>query len=310
MAWEEFKQGKLKKIEVEEFEFNLESNLFAVQQELRNKTYSPKAYSFFYVRDPKLRPIHKASVRDRVVFQAVSRILYHSFDRQFIYDTYACRFDKGNHKGVRRLEEFIRKASRNYHRPVFILKCDVRKFFYNIDHAILLELVRPKVADPDALDLIQKIIGSFCVQPCKGLPLGNVTSQLFANVYLNEFDQYVKHVLKEKYYIRYCDDFVIVGTDYEHLNSLISKTDYFLQTRLRLSLHPKKVEIRKLSQGIDFLGYVILPNYRILRTTTKRRMIRRVCQDNVHSYLGLLRHCKGYRLEQTIKSLFPEIFPG
>ncbi len=138
----------------------------------------------------------------------------------------------------------------------------------------------------------------------KGLPLGNVTSQLFANVYLNELDQFVKHVLKEKYYLRYCDDFVIHGKDDHHLVSLIIRLNNFVNEKLKLSLHPRKVEIRKLSQGIDFLGYVTLPHYRILRTKTKKRMLKKLMlrdgreEARLQSYLGMLRHCSGQKIKE------------
>lgn len=316
LAWREFKRGKLRKPGVQEFNFNLENNLFVLRDDLKNKIYRPDKYAFFYIRDPKLRPIHKATVKDRIIFQAVFRILYQIFDRKLIYDTYSCRFEKGTHKGVRRLADFLRKESKNYHRPVFTLKCDVRKFFYSIDHEILKDLIKKEIDDDNAQDLICKIIDSFCTHPGKGLPLGNVTSQLFANIYLNELDQYVKYVLKERYYIRYCDDFVIVGLDQGHLADLVPKIKVFLRDRMRLDLHPRKVEIRKLSQGIDFLGYVALPHRRVIRTTTRQRIFykidkkaeelrrglldKRSLNRSVQSYLGVLKHCKGYELEKKM----------
>lgn len=144
--------------------------------------------------------------------------------------------------------------------------------------------------------LIESILGGFEKSPGKGLPLGNVTSQLFANMYLNEFDQFVKHVLREKYYFRYCDDFIILGTDKSHLESIISDIRNFLSTKLKLELHPNKIEIRKLRQGIDFLGYVILSNARIMRTSTQNRIIKKVMRDanknSLESYLGILSHCR------------------
>lgn len=316
LAWREFKRGKLRKPGVQEFNFNLENNLFTLRDELENKIYRPDKYAFFYVRDPKLRPIHKATVKDRIIFQAVFRILYQIFDRKLIYDTYSCRFEKGTHSSVRRLVDFLRKESGNYRRPVFALKCDVRKFFYSIDHVILKNLIKKEIDDDDAQDLICKIIDSFYTQPDLGLPLGNVTSQLFANIYLNELDQYVKHVLRERYYIRYCDDFVIISSDQGHLANLVPKIKVFLRDCLRLDLHPRKVEIRKLLQGVDFLGYVALPHRRVIRTKTKRRMFSKIdkkveeCKSglldkhslnqSVQSFIGVLKHCKGYKLKKKI----------
>lgn len=308
----------MNKTDVQDFSFNLENNLFGLHDELLTGRYFPDKYKFFYVRDPKLRPIHKATVKDRVVFQAVFRLLYHIFDCMFIFDSYSCRFKKGTHAGVERLKKFVGKSSQNYSRNIFVLKCDVKQFFYSINHQILLDLIKIQIKDKNTLDLIKKIVNSFHTNLGKGLPLGNVTSQLFANIYLNELDQFVKHSLKEKYYIRYCDDFVIVSRDLVHLENLISKLDEFLQNRLQLILHPGKIEIRKLKQGVDFLGYITLPHHRVLRTKTKQRMFKKMknkvekfnvdmigefdLNQSAQSYLGMLTHCQGHNLETKLKN--------
>ena len=192
------------------------------------------------------------------------------------------------------------------------MKCDIRKFFASIDQDILLELIKRKVDDIEALWLIEKIIRSFP----SGLPLGNVTSQLFANIYLNELDQFVKHNLREKYYLRYCDDFIILGEDEKNLCGLVPVIDDFLQGTLGLQLHPDKIILRKQRQGIDFLGYVVLPHHRVLRTKTKRRIMKKIQRkrdelDNgniseesfnqgLQSYLGVLKHCNGWKIKQKI----------
>jgi len=137
------------------------------------------------------------------------------------------------------------------------------------------------------------------------LPIGNLTSQLFANIYLNELDQFIKHKLKVKNYLRYCDDFIILDSNKNNLEKIIPRLSAFLQSNLKLTLHPNKIIIRKLKQGIDFLGYVILPRYRVLRTKTKRRMLRRINPGNITSYLGLLEHCRSYRLKRA-KKTFPQ----
>ncbi|MEK7565314.1 MAG: reverse transcriptase domain-containing protein, partial [Patescibacteria group bacterium] len=191
LAWREFKKGKRKRLDVQEFEFNLEDNLFQLHSELKNKKYKHGQYIPFYVTDPKLRHIHKAMVRDRVLHQAVFRVLYPIFDRNFIFYSYSCRINKGTHKAVTRLETFCRKLSQNNTRNIFALKCDIKKFFDSIDQAILINLIQVKVKDNNAMWLIDEIIKSFP----QGLPLGNVTSQIFANIYLNELDQFVKHSL-------------------------------------------------------------------------------------------------------------------
>ncbi len=310
LAWKEFRRGKLKKQDVQIFEFDLENNLFDLQQSLLNKTYRPDPYLAFFVSDPKIRHIHKAAVRDRVLHQAIFRKLYHLFDQHFIYDSYSCRLGRGTHRGVRRLANFARRLSQNYSRPVYALKCDIKKFFDAIDQNILLNLIKQEIDDTDVLWSVAQIVDSFQTSPGKGLPLGNVTSQLFANIYLNELDHFVKHSLKEKFYLRYCDDFLVLHNDPEYLKNLIIPIGNFLSQNLDLSLHPKKIEIRKISQGIDFLGYVTLPHYRVLRTKTKKRILKRLRQSNslpkvsLPSYLGMLQHCRGNKLSKILTFWF------
>jgi len=312
LAWQEFRKGKTNKIDVQEFEFNLEDNLFELHQELKSGTYQHSHYATFNVCDPKLRRIHKACVRDRVLHHAVFRILYPIFDKRFIFDSYSCRIEKGSHKAINRLEKFCRKLSKNNSQNIFVLKCDVRNFFNSIDQEILLNLIKSKIGDEDAVWLIDKIIKSFL----NGLPLGNVTSQLFANIYLNELDQFIKHKLKIKYYLRYCDDFIILEESKECLIGLIPLIDNFLKEKLKLTLHSDKIIIRKYHQGIDFLGYVSLPHYRLLRTRTKKRIFRKIkikyqdlergliCEEffnqSLQSYFGIFKHCKGYKIKKRI----------
>ena len=313
LAWKEFKTGKGKKLDIQEFEFNLEDNLFQLHEDLKNKSYTHSPYTYFYVTDPKIRHIHKACVRDRVLHHAIFRILYPIFDQNFIYDSYSCRLGKGTHRAVNRLEDFTRKLSCNNHRTIYALKCDVRKFFDSIDKTILTRIITNKIKDGNSLWLISKILNSFSKTLGKGLPLGNVTSQIFANIYLNELDQYVKHRLKVKYYLRYCDDFIILDRDPYYLLKLASKINEFLEEHLALSLHPNKVLLRKYQQGVDFLGYVVLPYHRAIRTKTRKRVIRRIAdikdgfendliseesfRQSLNSYRGILRHCNGYELE-------------
>lgn len=302
LAWKEFRRGKRKKPDVQQFEFNLEDNLFQLYGELKGELYYPDSYVSFYVQDPKLRHIHKASVRDRVLHQAIFRVLCPIFDKGFIYDSYSSRLGKGTHIAVERLGIFLRKLSKNYRRPVFALKCDISKFFDSIDQEILLDLIKKKIFDQNTIWLIEKIIKSFEKSPGKGLPLGNVTSQLFANVYLNELDQFIKHELKIKYYLRYCDDFIILGNK-EDFAEIINRINKFLANNLGLILHPNKIIIRKFFQGIDFLGYVTRPYCVVLRTKTKRRLLRKINKINLQSYLGLLKHCCGYKIQEQINKL-------
>lgn len=247
LAWKKFKKCKSTKKDVASFEFNLENNLFNLHNELINKIYSPDPYQAFFVYDPKKRHIHKACVRDRVIHQAVFQVLYPIFNKHFIFDSYSSRVGKGTHKDSKRFFILPRKASKNWRKPAFILKCDIQKFFDSINHQILFGLIKKKILDKDVLWLVGKILKSFERSPNIGIPLGNVTSQLFANIYLNEFDQFIKHKLRIKFYVRYVDDFVIVSKDNEYLEFLIPQIALFLKNELNLCLHPKKVEIRKLS---------------------------------------------------------------
>lgn len=318
-AWREFKRGKRKKNDVREFEFGLEDNLFELHNSLKTCVYRHSAYESFYIADPKLRHIHKAIVRDRVVHQAIFRVLYPIFDSGFIHDSYSCRTRKGTHRAVQQLQIFARRASRNFKVPVFALKCDIRKFFDSINHDVLISLIKRHVYDKRALFLICTIIESFETTSRTGLPLGNVTSQLFANIYLNEFDQFMKRVLKEKCYIRYCDDFIVLDTSVSHLHSLIPPIEKFLRENLKLFLHSEKVTVCKFSQGVDFLGYVSFPHYSVLRTKTKRRIFRKLLEKHrqfmngiissdsffqtFQSYCGVLKHCRGFKIRKRLEKL-------
>ena len=316
-SWKIFRRGKRSKKDVAEFELNLEDNIFCLHEELVAGRWKPDPYIEFYVQDPKLRKIHKASVRDRVLYQAVYATLYQIFDKHFIHDSYSSRDKKGTHRGVKRFEGFARKATENHTRAGFALKCDIRKFFDSIDHDVLISIIKRKVRDEKFLGLIIRIVKSFSVTEGKGLPLGNVTSQVLANIYFNEFDQYVKHVLKIVYYIRYCDDFVLLGNSREFLENSIPRIGLFLYEKLKLELHPRKVIMRKIHHGVDFLGYVSLPHYRVLRTRTRRRMIRKITEivrlkksgtvsletfkQTLMSYAGMLGHCKSKKLKGLLR---------
>jgi retron-type reverse transcriptase len=308
LAWKEFKQGKTKKDDVQEFEIRLMDNILSLHNDLKNKMYAHGGYKYFVVNDPKRRDIHKASVRDRLLHHALYRKLYPFFDTTFIADSYSCRGNKGTHRAMRRFDLFARKESNNHTKNVWVLKCDIRKFFASINHGILLGILRERIEDEDILKLLENIICSFdSGVKGEGIPLGNLTSQLLVNIYMNEFDQYVKHILKVKYYIRYADDFVFMLKDRSYLEELCQKIEDFLTQELRLSLHPDKVFIKTLASGVDFLGWVHFPKHKVLRTTTKKRMLRKVNEKNVTSYLGLLAHGNGYKIQEDImlrKELF------
>lgn len=337
-AWREFVRGKKYKKDVAVFSLNLSANIYQLHSDLKNKTYTHGGYQAFNISDPKPRNIHKASVRDRLLHHAIYRILYPYFDRKFIVDSYSCRVDKGTHKALDRFKCFGYKVSKNHTKTLWVLKCDVRKFFASIDQEILLQILTKHILDQDILWLLRQVIGSFqtsasYVIPAqagiqnsssqtldsrlrgndkqnlnskKGLPLGNLTSQLLVNIYMNEFDQFVKHQLKVKYYIRYADDFVIFSPDKKYLEDTLLKMQEFLAEKLKLNLHPDKVFIKTLASGVDFLGWVHWPDHRVLRRATKWRMWRNLkdkgCQEEtVQSYLGMLKHGNTHKIQVQIR---------
>ncbi|MBU2101154.1 reverse transcriptase/maturase family protein [Patescibacteria group bacterium] len=325
LAWDTFKHDKGHKKDVGRFDWHLEENIFQLHRDLASKKYHHDRYSSFYITDPKQRHIHKAIVRDRVLHHAIVRILTPIFEPTFIAKSFSCRVGKGTHKGVSAVELMTRQVSKNYTRPCFALKCDIKKFFNSINHRHLLAILERRIADPDTIWLLRDIVGSFRTDLSdvfndRGLPIGNLTSQLFANVYMNEFDQFVKHELRIQHYARYTDDFVILSSDMDYLLSLLEPIQSFLKRYLDLELHEGKTSIRKLGQGIDFLGYTILPHYRLVRTKTRRRIFKKVDQrieeyhtgvmsresleQSLNSYLGVLCHANEYTMSEDLKNRF------
>lgn len=295
-AWTEFKKEKSGKSDVAQFEINLEDRVFDLHEDLKSGSYKHGGYSSFFVHDPKRRHIHKASVRDRLLHHAVHRVVEPAWNKIFIFDSWSSRKDKGTHAAVRRLQDLALRLSRNYARTLWVLKLDITKFFDFVDHEILLNILAKRTPDNRLMSLFREIIESF--NP--GLPLGNLTSQLFANVYMNELDQFVKQELKITGYIRYVDDFVLMHQDKELLLDCFQKIDVFIRERLLLKIHPKKIILKTYASGIDYLGYVCFPNHRILRTKTKRRMFKRINKKNYTSYNGILQHCRSRNLSKTL----------
>ena len=303
-AWPEFILGKRQATDVQAIALYLMDNIISLHQELANRTYRHGSYESFHIADPKPRHIHKASVRDRLLHHAIYRRLYPFFDRTFIADSYSCRVNKGAHKALARFQSMGRQVSRNNSRTGWVLQCDIRKFFASIDQDALVGILCQYTPDYDIIALLKNVIESFQTTSGKGLPLGNLTSQLFVNVYMNEFDQFVKHQLKVKYYIRYADDFVFLSSDRTWLIERIPLIQSFLCDKLGLTLHPNKVRIQTLNSGINFLGWVHFPYHRDLRAMTRRRMLTRIqdhpAPETVQSYLGLLKHGNTHKIRQNV----------
>src|ERR1035437_1730938 len=326
-AWQEFLHDKKDRKDVILFQAKLMDNIFDLQNDLKNKIYTHGVYYAFNISDPKPRIIHKATVRDRLLHHLIYQELYEYFDSKFIHDSYSCRLEKGTHKAINRFRDFFRKVSQNNTRSCLVLKCDIRKFFANIDHKVLKEILAKHIKDKDIIWLLSSVIDSFHTQPSvvnsaiaenttkhiyaiahickKGLPLGNLSSQLLVNIYMNEFDQFIKRELKIKYYIRYADDFVILSQDKKYLETILIKMTELLENKLKLQMHPDKVFIKTIASGVDFLGWVNFPEHRVLRTSTKRRMLKNL-EDNpkletIQSYLGLLKHGNTQKLQKMLK---------
>lgn len=282
------------------------SNIISLHDNLFNKTYRHSLYEAFNISDPKPRNIHKAQVRDRLLHHALYRILYPFFDKVFTSDSYSCRKNKGTHKAMSRFRSFAYQVSDNYTKTAWALKCDVKKFFASIDQETLIKILGQYIQDRDIIWLLSQIVGSFnSGKNGRGLPLGNLTSQLLVNIYTNEFDQFMKHKLKTEYYIRYADDFVVLSRDKAWLEELLPKIEDFLFERLKLNLHPDKVSVSTIASGIDFLGWVHFSDHRVLRTVTKRRMFKRMREGKKseatrQSYRGLLSHGNARKLQKLI----------
>src|SRR3989344_4393222 len=322
LAWDKFKNGKRNKKDVQLFEWNLEENIFRLSRDLKDKMYKHGAYHSFNISDPKPRNIHKAQVRDRILHHDVFRILNPIFEPGFISASFSCREGYGTHKGVQYLQDTLRKATQNGRVSCFALKCDIKKFFDTIDHDTLLGILKRKIKDDDTIWLLKQIISSFSSNHSlfgieKGVPIGNLTSQLFANIYMNEFDQFIKTKLKVRYYLRYTDDFLILSESRGYLVNILPKIINFLEENLLLRIHEEKTKIRKTSQGIDFLGYVVFQKHRLVRTKTKRRIMRKFgnkireykqglifknsLTQSLQSYLGFLSHSESFRIEEDFK---------
>ena len=302
-TWERFLRGKRKKKDVMLFELNLSENLISIYKDLKNKTYIHGGYSSFNISDPKPRNIHKATVRDRVVHHLIYKELYPYFDTRFIHDSYSCRKNKGTHKSLDRFKYFAQKVSKNNTRTCYILKCDIRKFFASINHDVLYTILKRHIVDAEIYWFIKQVVSSFHNADIGvGLPLGNLTSQLLVNIYMHEFDVFVKQELKIKYYIRYADDFTIISEDKSYLENMLIKMETFLNEKLKLKLHENKVYIKTYSSGVDFLGWVHFPHHRQIRTTTKNKIAKNLQGypklETKNSYRGLLMHGNTYNFQK------------
>lgn len=285
-AYRKARKGKSAKWYVREFDKDLEKNLLQLQKELCKQTYEPKPMKTFIIRDPKTRVISASAFRDRVVHHALCNIIEPIFDKMFIYDSYANRKDKGTHTALKRFDHFVRKVSGSG-KPLsnakdnnqiygYALKADIRHYFDSVGHEVMMRAISRRIQDEKVLWLIKKILDNHNGEiPGKGMPIGNLTSQFFANVYLNELDYFVKHRLKAKYYIRYVDDFVILDPSKERLESHKAAINEFLRT-IKLELHPQKSKVVPLQKGVKLLGFRVFYNYRLPKKSNVTRIMHRI----------------------------------
>lgn len=321
------KGGKRKYPEVAAFEYHLETELWQLHQELKEKTYQPGAYRHFYIYERKKRKISAAPFRDRVVHHALCGVIEPIFEARFIHDSYACRVGKGTHCAADRAQAFTKSNA-------YVLKADARQFFPSIDHIILKDILSRHIADPDVMWLISQILHSgegvldseYVMQwfpkddlwakfRPRGLPIGNLTSQFWANAYLNELDQFIKRELKCRHYVRYADDFLLFHDDKARLLQWREDIITYLFS-LRLTLHEKKSTVFPTQDGVNFVGYRIFPHYRRLRKDNVHRFAQRLrkmrdayqhgemaletIQQSVQSWVAHASHANTYHLRERI----------
>ena len=317
LAWRKARKGKTKRDYVKKFEENLDYNLKVLYNELKSQTYKPKPLKTFILRDPKTRRISKSAFRDRIVHHALCNIIESLFDKTFIYDSCANRKGKGTLFALNRFNVFQRKVTHNLSKEAFCLKADIKHYFQEVDREILLSIIKRKIKCQRTICLIKLILDNF--NDIKGMPLGNLTSQFFANVYLNELDQFAKHKLKTKYYIRYVDDFVILHNSKLQLKIWRVYISDFLKSKLKLELHPDKSKIVNISKGVDFVGFRIFYYFKLLRKRNIKNMkykIKKFNQEfiNEEEFLEFLygwnsysKWSNNYKLMRNLNSRFISI---
>jgi len=305
------KHRKNKK-EVAKFSVDLENNLYKIYEELVSG-YKVGKYNSFLVHDPKERTILSLPFKDRIIHQwYVENFIKPYYLERFIYDSYACIKGKGTHSAIKRLKFFLNKIDYDNY---YVIKCDIKKYFYNVDKAILFDILARVIKDDKLLDITKTII--FDNSSFKGIPIGNYTSQYFANIYLNELDYYVKFDLKIKYYIRYMDDFIFLVPNKDEAKEVFLKVKSFLENKLLLELNLKS-RYYKANRGIAFCGYRVFKDFILISRRSKKKVFKNVKKWNklyfkkklhykkfLHSYnsfLGHLSHCDSYFLIKKINS--------
>jgi retron-type reverse transcriptase len=344
-AYQSCRKLKRKSFSAANFELHLEQNLFDLENELKTGSYIPRPLTCFPITDPKLREVWASDFRDRIVHHLLVNYLEPIFEKKFIFHSYACRKNKGSHRAVSAVQRAITADNSSSCEPqtdnrlfqsggLSFFQTDIQSFFVSVDKGILLSIIKRSVKRPEIIWLTEKIISQNPTINChvkgdknllnaipahkslfrapanKGLPIGNLTSQFFANVYLNELDQFVKHSLKCRYYFRYMDDFILFSPFKWELQIWRDEIDLFLSNRLKLKLHPKKQIIGKTNQGIDFCGYIIKPDYLLIRrrTVNKLKMKLRTANQHIADYIRAKTVFRDYPTENINDTIFNDPF--
>ncbi len=352
LAYFDCRKHKRKTANALKFEMDYEESLIRLCDEINNGTYQIGRSISFIVDHPVKREIFAADFRDRIVHHLIMSKVGHIFEKEFVYDSYSCRKNRGTLFGVKRLNRFIRSCSQNYTKDCYVLKMDIQGFFMSIDKEKLLDMIFELVGcnyhEPDKdllMGLIRQVVMNDCTNNCHiksplsfwnglpsnkslfgndekmGLPIGNYTSQVFANFYLGKLDHFIKSDLGIRYYSRYVDDFVMVHNDKEHLKSLIPVIETFLKEKLGLNLHPRKIVLQHYEKGVKFTGAYIMPGRIYIERRTKGGLYQKIANANkkirqdptgfskeerehlfasVNSYLGFMRHYKTFKLRKKM----------
>ena len=340
-AYYDCRKRKRNTMQSMKFEWQQEKNLFRLYQELKDGTYEIGKSICFVVTIPKPREVWAGAFRDRIVHHLIYNAVKERFENRFIKDTFSCIPKRGTLAGAIRARDFAKRITRNYSKTAYSMKADISNYFNSINKTILLDIIRRYVKEKWIMDLITQVINHdprtnvflkskkelwdilpahkslFNAKKNKGLPIGNLTSQFFSNVYLNPLDQFVKHTLKIKYYCRYVDDVLLMHYDPKYLNYCYDMIDDFLKRNLDLCLNPRKKNMNHVSKGFDFVGHVIKPNRIYLRNTIIKKSFdtikewekdkNRYKEENLtifrnklNSYLGMYIHVNGYRLRKKL----------
>jgi len=332
LAYKNARKNKTTKPYVIKFEKDLKNNLLQLRYDLLLHSYRPLQLKTFILRDPKTRKISKSEFRDRIVHHAICKIISPMLEIKFIHDSYANQKGKGVFAAIKRFEYFkgivshnLAKIKKSNNIKGFVLKADIRKFFDSIDHTILLSIIKRTIKDDRIIWLIRVVLSNYKAKSDSvGMPLGNLTSQFFANVYLNDLDYFIKYELRVKYYIRYVDDFVILHKSKEQLEIYMKEIDSFLTNKLNLKLHSEKSKIFSLYKGVNFLGLKIFPNHKSIQQKNIRKFknkLELLCQkydeskvnydgiyDFVEGWCAYAKNANAYGLRTVLLSNFKQKF--